>query len=90
MYHSMYDSFEWMAKFGDPTWQTHKAVAQIWGWVALSLADEPVLPFDYTEYADALASFVAAVQAVLPAGSLTLTLTLTLIAGCPPCGVQNA
>jgi N-acetylated-alpha-linked acidic dipeptidase len=58
VYHSAYDSFYWMAHFGDPTFQYHVAAAQIWGTVALRLANSSGLPFDYTDYADQLRDFV--------------------------------
>ncbi|KAH7572217.1 hypothetical protein JRO89_XS04G0221600 [Xanthoceras sorbifolium] len=51
VYHSMYDDFIWMEKFGDPTFQRHVAVASVWGLVALRLADEEFLPFNYLSYA---------------------------------------
>src|SRR5437867_4344030 len=58
VYHSAYDSFYWMSHFGDPTFQYHVAAAQIWGTVALRLADAPGLPFDYTDYGTQLREFV--------------------------------
>ncbi|HKP38972.1 MAG TPA: M28 family metallopeptidase, partial [Pyrinomonadaceae bacterium] len=58
VYHSAYDSFYWMAHFGDPTFQYHVAAAQIWGTVTLRLADSSALPFDYTDYANQLRDFV--------------------------------
>jgi len=58
VYHSAYDSFYWMAHFGDPTFQYHVAAAQIWGTIALRLADAAGLPFDYTDYASQLREFV--------------------------------
>ncbi|MDX6501241.1 MAG: N-acetylated-alpha-linked acidic dipeptidase [Blastocatellia bacterium] len=58
VYHSAYDSFYWMAHFGDPTFQYHVAAAQIWGTIALRLADAEGLPFDYTDYASQLKEFV--------------------------------
>jgi N-acetylated-alpha-linked acidic dipeptidase len=58
VYHSAYDSFYWMAHFGDPTFQYHVAAAQIWGTVALRLADAGGLPLDYTDYASQLREFV--------------------------------
>ncbi|HEV2715927.1 MAG TPA: transferrin receptor-like dimerization domain-containing protein, partial [Terriglobales bacterium] len=58
VYHSAYDSFYWMAHFGDPTFQYHVAAAQIWGTVALRLADAAALPLDYTDYATQLREFV--------------------------------
>ncbi|KAK1437569.1 hypothetical protein QVD17_03363 [Tagetes erecta] len=50
VYHSMYDDFVWMSKFGDPLFRRHVAAASIWGLVALQLADEEILPFNYTSY----------------------------------------
>ncbi|XP_047324612.1 probable glutamate carboxypeptidase LAMP1 [Impatiens glandulifera] len=54
VYHSMYDDFVWMKKFGDPMFKRHVAVASVWGLVALRLADEEILPFNYLHYADEL------------------------------------
>ncbi|XP_051150413.1 probable glutamate carboxypeptidase LAMP1 [Andrographis paniculata] len=50
VYHSMYDDFVWMSKFGDPMFRRHAAVASVWGLVALKLADDEILPFDYYSY----------------------------------------
>ncbi|CAA6660974.1 unnamed protein product [Spirodela intermedia] len=50
-YHSMYDHFTWMQRFGDPMFLRHAAAASIWGLVALRLADDEFLPFNYTSYA---------------------------------------
>src|SRR5207249_9866390 len=58
VYHSAYDSFYWMEHFGDPTFQYHVAAAQIWGTVAMRLADASGLPFDYSDYAAELREFV--------------------------------
>ncbi|WOL11093.1 putative glutamate carboxypeptidase 2 isoform X1 [Canna indica] len=54
VYHSLYDDFVWMQKFGDPLFHKHVAVASIWGLVALRLADDEFLPFDYISYASEL------------------------------------
>jgi len=51
VYHSAYDSFYWMTHFGDPDFTYHVAAAQLWGTMALRLADAPALAFDYTDYA---------------------------------------
>jgi N-acetylated-alpha-linked acidic dipeptidase len=58
VYHSAYDSFYWMAHFGDPTFQYHVAAAQIWGTITLRLADATGLPLDYVDYAKQLREFV--------------------------------
>lgn len=54
VYHSMYDDFIWMKKFGDPMFHRHVAVATVWGFIALRLADEEILPFNYLNYASEL------------------------------------
>ncbi|MBA0575963.1 hypothetical protein Golob_024120 [Gossypium lobatum] len=52
VYHSMYDDYTWMEKFGDPIFHRNvAAVASVWGLVALRLADEEFLPFNYHSYA---------------------------------------
>ncbi|XP_038699873.1 probable glutamate carboxypeptidase LAMP1 isoform X2 [Tripterygium wilfordii] len=51
VYHSMYDDFIWMKKFGDPMFHRHVAVASVWGLLALRLADDRILPFNYLSYA---------------------------------------
>jgi N-acetylated-alpha-linked acidic dipeptidase len=62
VYHSAYDSFHWMSKFGDPKFEYHAAAAQIWGTVALRLAEAPALPFDYADYAEQIRDFVDETQ----------------------------
>jgi N-acetylated-alpha-linked acidic dipeptidase len=57
VYHSSYDSFYWMDHFGDPGFVYHVAAAQIWGTLALRLADADALPFDYTDYANQIREF---------------------------------
>jgi N-acetylated-alpha-linked acidic dipeptidase len=51
VYHSMYDDFYWMKKFGDPTFEFHVALAKILGTLALRLDESDMLPFDYSAYA---------------------------------------
>lgn len=58
VYHSAYDSFYWMSHFGDPSFQYHVAAAQLWGTIAMRLADAAALPLDYTDYAAQLREFV--------------------------------
>jgi N-acetylated-alpha-linked acidic dipeptidase len=58
VYHSNYDSFHWVEKFGDPNFHYHAALTQIWGILTLRLASQPILPFEPTEYAADLNSYV--------------------------------
>ncbi|MCJ1361011.1 hypothetical protein MMC16_000107 [Acarospora aff. strigata] len=57
-YHSCYDNFEWMTKFGDPGFRYHTLMAQIWALLILEMADTPVLPFDMEAYAKAVKGYV--------------------------------
>ena len=57
VYHSAYDSFYWMDHFGDPGFVYHVAAAQIWGTLAMRLADADGLSFDYTDYANEIRGF---------------------------------
>ena len=58
VYHSAYDNFRWMAKFGDPGFHRHRSMAQWYGSIALILADSDVLPLDYENYASELSVYV--------------------------------
>ena len=62
VYHAMQDTFYWMEHFGDPTFRYHVAMTQIWGILALRLAEADILPFDYAAYADELLSHLKALQ----------------------------
>jgi N-acetylated-alpha-linked acidic dipeptidase len=57
VYHSAYDSFYWMSHFGDPNFVYHVAAAQLWGTIAMRLADADGLPFDYADYANQVRDF---------------------------------
>ncbi|HEY3102296.1 MAG TPA: M28 family metallopeptidase [Pyrinomonadaceae bacterium] len=57
VYHSAFDSFTWMSKFGDPDFTYHVAAAQLWGTMAMRLADADGLPFDYRDYASAIRDY---------------------------------
>jgi len=58
VYHSLYDNFEWMQKFGDPTFRYSVAAAQIYGTLALRLTNADFLPFDYEDYGRALENYL--------------------------------
>jgi N-acetylated-alpha-linked acidic dipeptidase len=63
VYHSLYDSFYWMSKFGDRGWGHHRTVAQIWGAFGLRLADDAVIPLNFVDYASSLDLYAAAIKA---------------------------
>jgi N-acetylated-alpha-linked acidic dipeptidase len=45
------DSFEWMRRFGDPTFTYHRAAAQLYGNILLSYSDSIFLQYDFIEVA---------------------------------------
>lgn len=63
VYHSVYDDFYWMNHFGDPGYRYHALMSQLWGSLALRLADADILPFDFADYGSKIREFVKEVQA---------------------------
>jgi N-acetylated-alpha-linked acidic dipeptidase len=57
VYHSMYDDFYWMNHFGDPGYRYHTLMSQLWGVLALRLANADLEPFDFATYADNIRQF---------------------------------
>jgi len=62
VYHSMYDDHYWMENIGDPAFEYHVALTNIWGLVALRLANADVLPYDFGFNAGALDHFLAELE----------------------------
>jgi N-acetylated-alpha-linked acidic dipeptidase len=58
VYHSAYDDYFWMNHFGDPGYRYHTLMTQLWGVLALRLADADLLPFDFASYAANIREFV--------------------------------
>jgi N-acetylated-alpha-linked acidic dipeptidase len=57
-YHSIYDSFDYYTRFGDPDFAYGIALAKLLGRVVLRLADADVLPFEFTATADSVTRYV--------------------------------
>lgn len=62
IYHSAYDSFGWMERFGDPEFLYHATTGRIGAALALRLANAEVLPFDYVEFAETMRKYIAPVE----------------------------
>lgn len=58
-YHSCYENFEWMTKFGDPGLRYHRVLAEVMALLILELSDSPLLPFDLENYASEVKKYVA-------------------------------
>jgi N-acetylated-alpha-linked acidic dipeptidase len=58
VYHSQYDNATWMTHFGDPGFRYMTTMAELWGRMALRLANAQVLPFDFSRYAVVVGRFL--------------------------------
>ncbi|MEO7101858.1 MAG: M28 family metallopeptidase [Gemmatimonadaceae bacterium] len=54
VYHSAFDSYHWMSKFGDPGYKYHATMGVLGAVALMRLADADILPYDYVEYARAM------------------------------------
>lgn len=54
IYHSVYDSFDWYAKFGDADFSHARALTQVMATAILRLSEAPVLPFEFGSAAQAI------------------------------------
>ncbi|KAG6615129.1 Glutamate carboxypeptidase [Phytophthora cinnamomi] len=50
-YHSTMDSLHYMETQGDPHYASHASMAKWWGVLAMRLANDRIIPFDFSSYA---------------------------------------
>jgi N-acetylated-alpha-linked acidic dipeptidase len=62
VYHSQYDSFNWMTRYGDPDFRRHTAAAQVGAAMVMRMANADVLPFDYAEFARTMRRYLPALD----------------------------
>jgi N-acetylated-alpha-linked acidic dipeptidase len=62
VYHSIYDSFAWYTRFGDPDFTYGVALAQTAGTTIMRLADATVLPFQFTDYATTIGQYIDEIE----------------------------
>jgi len=58
VYHSIYDDFNWMEKFGDPEFLTHATAARLYTLIAMRAAGADVVPVKFAPYGSALREHV--------------------------------
>lgn len=61
-YHSNYDSFHWMDKYGDAKWHYHVTITKIWALLAARLSETPVLALSAGDYAKGLKVYLESVK----------------------------
>lgn len=62
IYHSYYDNFDWMNRFGDPGFRYHLTAATLAAFAATRLANADILPFSLTPYADEVLKQLGTIQ----------------------------
>jgi N-acetylated-alpha-linked acidic dipeptidase len=70
VYHSIYDNHNWVSRIGDPGFRYHVAMVQLWGVMALRLANAEAIPLDYAPYARTIGDFITEVERRGPATAL--------------------
>ncbi|KAF2262806.1 N-acetylated-alpha-linked acidic dipeptidase 2 [Lojkania enalia] len=60
MYHSCYETFDWMSDVIDRGFTYHNLLAQAWALLILELAQEPIIPMHLDDYAESLEAEVNA------------------------------
>ena len=75
VYHSQYDSYAWMSKYGDPGFVYHAAAARIAAAMVLRVANADVLPYDYVEYARTMRRYVPPVERAIADRHWTVSTT---------------
>lgn len=65
IYHSNYDSYTFMERFGDPGYRYHAAAARVGTLMMMRLANADVLPYDYAEFARTMRAYLAPVDRAL-------------------------
>ena len=63
VYHSAYDDYYWMTHFGDPGFKYMTAMSEVWGRMAMRLANAEHYPHDFAIYADRVGGFIDAIAA---------------------------
>lgn len=73
VYHSQYDDWLWMTKFGDPGFRYHATAARVSTATILRLANADVLPFDYGEFARTMRQYLGPIDRTVSARGWTVS-----------------
>ena len=65
IYHSIYDDFYWYTHFSDTKFVYCRALAQTAGTAVMRFADADLLPYDFTDFADTLRTYVDSLKKLL-------------------------
>jgi N-acetylated-alpha-linked acidic dipeptidase len=62
IYHSIYDDFYWYTHFSDTDFAYARALSQVAGTAVMRLADADLLPFDFSDQAETVQTYVNGLQ----------------------------
>jgi N-acetylated-alpha-linked acidic dipeptidase len=65
VYHSTFDNFFWMEKFGDPEFIQHAAAAKLYTAIVYEGSSQPVLPLRFTPYAGAIRGYLDDIRSMV-------------------------
>ena len=65
IYHSIYDDYYYYTKFLDPGFTYGRTLAQVAGTTMIRLADADLLPFEFTNLADTVQTYIKELQALV-------------------------
>jgi N-acetylated-alpha-linked acidic dipeptidase len=71
VYHSLYDDYTWMERYGDPGFHYHAAMSRLWGLLAIRFANADVLPLDYSLYAEEVSAYLRGLAKIAPVDFFT-------------------
>lgn len=74
-YHSNYDSYNWMATFGDPGFHTHKAMGQYLTLLLYHMVNDPVVPLQPADYVEELNTYLKALETTIASANATVDLS---------------
>jgi N-acetylated-alpha-linked acidic dipeptidase len=75
VYHSVYDSFTWVDRIGDPGYYYHAAMARYWAVAALELSECDYVPLDYAAYAREVQIYIDETERMAQQRKIELDLT---------------
>ncbi|MEX2180572.1 MAG: M20/M25/M40 family metallo-hydrolase [Gemmatimonadaceae bacterium] len=67
IYHSNYDTYTFMERFGDPGYRYHATAARIGAAMVMRLANADIHPYDYVEFATTMRRYLAPIDRALAA-----------------------
>jgi N-acetylated-alpha-linked acidic dipeptidase len=76
-YHSNYDSYAWMVKYGDPEFAVHVAIGQFLSLLAYHLSNDEIIPFNITTWGEELSTYQKDLEQTISSSTCCTALDLS-------------